>query len=173
MFRALIWAVLIATAAQFGAGTASAAAQSTQETVYRLPKTGVPALTVPAPADWRVLYDDLGNLQLYAPDKSAFLQLSTSPLPAEMPVADMAAEIFKAAGAPPYQRTEADSIGGQPGQAFISAVPQQAFTIDLRVVIVKVGAGNVAVLCKAIRNDASAAQAAALDKLAARVRIAH
>ncbi len=173
MLRVFVFAVLMVASALLPIEMLSGAAQSGQETIYRLPKTGAPALTVPSPPGWTPDYDEFGNLLLYAPDKSAALQLSM-PSGAGIGLAapsDLAALILKGAGAPPYDRTEPDSIDGEAGQAFISAIPEKAVTVDIRVAIVKVDNDHVAVVAKLIRRDATSAQAADLNKLATRVTI--
>ncbi|MGH7025476.1 MAG: hypothetical protein ACREEB_18060 [Caulobacteraceae bacterium] len=139
---------------------------------YRLPKDGVPAFVVDAPAGWSVTYDNLGNLQFLAADHSAAIQVTMIALPAKsFALSDLAANVFKAAGAPPYSATAPGSIAGRAGQAFTSMKSTQGLNLDLRLVLVKVDATHTAGLAVIRRPGITAAQQAVLDDLVARVTL--
>jgi hypothetical protein len=147
----------------FGADRARA------ETV-RLPASGDPAFAFDVPAGWNVAYDQDGNLQIVASDKSSALQLS---LPAETgnpSTSDLAAGILKAAGAQPYSATGTDTIAGKPADTFDAALVGNGASSACKVWIAKLDSRHYAVQLTLKQPTITAEQTAALEALIADVR---
>lgn len=165
MLRAL---ALMFTMALGLAAFATAHAES-----YRVPQTGVPFLAVDVSQGWTARTDQWDNLQIIADDHAASLQLSmiSDPRVDTTSMEDVAANIFKTAGAPPYARTEPDSIAGAPGQAFICVFPVNGVALVLRLIIVKLDSMHYATMAVLARQSLTPAESAALNDLVAHVSI--
>lgn len=148
-------------------------AVAAQAEVFRLPKDGTPAFVVDAPAGWTPVYDQFGNLQLLSPDQSTDVRFSiiTSPNVDTTPISDVAANIFQAAGAPPYARSETAMIAHREGRAFVGSVTAGDSTLDMRVMLVKLDASHFACLSWIRPQSASKTQIAAMNALIAHARI--
>jgi hypothetical protein len=142
--------------------------------VYRVPSTGDPAFVVDAPAGWTGAFDRYGNLQFVAPDRSGVVQFTMfgpDPGVATAPLDEIAAESFKAAGAPPYSRSEPGSIVGRPGTTYVGILPEKDFNLDMRVTIVKLGSTHVAAITTLKSPTIRPYQVAAMNALLARVTL--
>jgi hypothetical protein len=141
---------------------------------FRLPKEGAPAFVVDAAETWSATYDQYGNLQFLAADRSSDVQFSilSDPTLDTTPVSDIAAGIFQAAGAPPYTRSEQGWIAGRQGRAFIGVLTVNGLALDMRVVLVKLDASHYACLSTLRRQTITADQTEALNTLIAHARIA-
>lgn len=164
MTRSLAVALLVALGL-------SAAAPVRADT-FRLPQDGEPAFEVDAPLSWSATYDRYGNLHFLAADRSSSFQVSMigDPGVARTSAAAVAAQIYKSAGARPYERTEPGSIAGVNGEAFVGVLPINGIDLDLRVVLVRLDESHFACLSVLRRRGLTAEQSQALDHMLARVR---
>lgn len=149
------------------------AAAAEAETLH-LPKTGAPAFVVDAPPDWKSNYDQFGNLQLVAPDRSGFVEFSmlSDPSIDKTPASAVALAAFKSAGAENYAQTGPDTIAGHPGEAFTGVVTRAGVPLEMRVVLSKLDGAHYASVTVVRRRTATEAQSAALNALAARAQLA-
>jgi hypothetical protein len=149
------------------------AAQHARAETFRLPTTGVPALAVDATAGWQATYDKFGNLQLAATDHGSAVELSVidDPQVARLPAAEVAISVFRGLGAPPYNRSEADTIAGRAGMAFIGVLPSNGKLLKMRVVLVRLDATHFACLTVLKRRTLSAKQETALMQLVSQVSV--
>jgi hypothetical protein len=141
--------------------------------VYRVPASGSPALAVDAPAGWKGEADPQGRIVLTASDGSGILELIliADPKLATMKEADMAAELFKSLGVPPYTRSEPDAIGGVRGQAFIGGKAGNGGAVGLRLVLVRLDPTRMALMVETTRQPLTAARSAALKQLIGRISL--
>lgn len=142
------------------------------ETV-RLPATGTPAYSFNVPDGWIIVYDQYGNLRISAADKSSALLLSMIEDPAvdTTPAAEVAAEIIKSSGAPPYTRTGSGRIAGLAADAFYTQlVNDKGVTLDFKLEIVKLDPTHYASQATLSVTDMTPAQTGALDALIEDVR---
>jgi hypothetical protein len=163
-FRSLAFALLF---------TLSFAADA-QADNYRVPQQGVPAIVVEVPAGWTGNYDQYGNLQFAATDHSfgvQFSMISGDEMASATPEA-VAAAVFQAAGAPPYLRSEAASVAGYTGTAFIGILPVSGVNLDIRVVLAKVDSTHYLAVSTVTHHEITADQAAAMAELIAHVSVA-
>ncbi|MDE2184144.1 MAG: hypothetical protein KGJ78_14085 [Alphaproteobacteria bacterium] len=144
-------------------------AAGAQAETWRLPRQGVPAFVVDAPAGWTGGYDQYDNLQFTALDHSSAVQFSiiAGQDAATTPAEDIAAGIFRTAGAPPYERSESGSIAGRAGTAFVGTLPEKSGNLDLRVVLVKVDSMHFFCLTTLTAPQITADQRAAMEALIA------
>jgi len=150
------------------------AAGVAQAESVRMPKTGVPAFAFDAPPGWAVLYDEFGNLRLTAQDRASALQLSMIDDPAieNTSLEELAAEIMKAAGAPPFSKQEDGSIAGLNGTTFISQITNDSgVEIVLRVTLVKLDKTHVASQGEMRTTEMTSEQTAAFTSLLGDVRL--
>jgi hypothetical protein len=150
------------------------AAGAAQAESVRMPKTGVPAFAFDAPPGWTVLYDEYGNLRLTAEDHTSALQLSMIDDPAmeTSSLEDLAAEILKAAGAPPFSKQEDGTIAGFDGTTFISQVTNDSgVDVILRVTLVKLDATHVASQGEMRTTEMTGEETEALNSLLGDVRL--
>lgn len=141
----------------------------------RLPKTGTPAVVVDVPEHWTSRYDDLGNLQITAEDKTCALQISivTMPEPDKPALPVIAAGIVTGSGAAPYSRTEPTMVGGVATDAYVSVMSLSGgLVLDERVIVIKLDAIHYAVAATVGRQDLTPLQAANLNALVSRIRLA-
>ena len=146
-----------------GADTARA------ETV-RLPASGNPAFAFDAPAGWSVAYDQDGNLQIVASDKSSALQLSLTAETGNPSTSDLAARILKAVRAQTYSSTGTGTIAGKRADTFDSALVGNRASSACKVWIAKLDSRHYAVLLTLKQPTITAEQSAAQDALIAAVR---
>lgn len=164
-----LWSSLL-----LGAGLVLLSVPSQAATV-RLPKAGDPAFSVDVPTGWTYDYDEYGNLQFTASDRSTALQLSmvTGPNLANAPLSDFAAVIFKTAGAPPFSKSEASTISGHEAQAFYGNLPINGQILPMKVVIAKLDDSHFACLASLTHSGATPEQIAALNALIGLVQLSN
>jgi hypothetical protein len=157
----------------FAAAGALGVAPAARADVYRVPLTGSPALAVDAPAGWRGEADPQGRIVLTANDGSGIVELIliADPKLATMKEADMAAELFKSLGVPPYTRSEPDTIGGVRGQAFIGGKAGSGGAFGVRLVLVRLDPTRMVLMVETTREPMTAAQSAALKQLIGRISL--
>jgi hypothetical protein len=161
----LAQALILAILAFSAAGSPALAAE------VRSPASGSPAFVIDA-GDF-IVNNDEGNLQLFLPDKSGFLQLTIIAVDNLGSYTDeaLAAEILKAAGAPPATRQDTVVVAGVKGTAFYTPMKANDLTANMRVVILRLDATHLAVEADLIVEGAGAGQQAALKALIGRLRI--
>jgi hypothetical protein len=161
------WNALAAIVIAFTLSLASA----TQAETVRIPKTGVPAFSFNAPAGWRIVYDQHGNLQFYSPDKGVRMQLSIIIVSGANPtLEEIAAAVMKGGGFSPVTRQQAGAIAGRAGQTFIASTIVDGALLSLDITLVRLDGAHVASLARVKRFDATRADVAALDALISAVR---
>ena len=140
----------------------------------RLPRAGGPAIAVDVPEHWTSRYDELGNLQITAEDKSCALQLSivTAPEPDKPALSVIAAGIVTGSGAAPYSRTEPTVVGGVASDAYVSMMTLPGGTVlDERVVVIKLDHVHYAVAATLAVPNLTPVQTANLNVLVSRIRL--
>ena len=163
--RRLLFAVLVAVFALVAAPAGLA------DTV-RIPKTGAPALVIDAPTGWSVSYDDLGNLQLLANDKSAVIQLSMisgeeSSLESDV----MAARILEAAKSAPYASKQPASAAGIAGMSYLSTMPINNISLSVKVMVLRIDAAHVGSLAILTQPNIKPEQSALVQATLSLVRV--
>ena len=144
---------LLAVAVLAFVGACGSPAPTSPARTVRFPTTGAPAFVVDLPAGWATSTDKWNNFRIVADDGCCTVQLSMINDPATLgePIEQQAADILKAAGAPPYTMRVYDALGGLPAQTFITKTSNG--TSDLSVTIAQVDAGHLAVAARVTPKD--------------------
>lgn len=130
--------------------------------VLRLPTSGSPAFSVDVPAGWNPTYDQWGNLNIQAADRSSDLQLSTTTSTdlATTSTDQLAAGIMKAAGALPYFSSQPDTVVWHAGQAYYSHLTVETTHWNVKVVIAMLDATHAAIIATMTQDNITTAQSA-------------
>lgn len=149
-----------------------AAAPAVSAETLRVPKTGTPAFTVEAPPGWISEYDDANNLLVIAPDRFTILILSVNLENPGVKVDDIAAGALQLAHGEPYSSKSPGDIAGHPGFIYGShMVSEEGMVIPIVFTLAWVDKTHVAEIAWMLRPDATSAQQAALEAVAASVKL--
>lgn len=139
----------------------------------RIPVDVTPAIEVSLQDGWIEKYDDYGNLTLFSESGGGLLFRTIEAGPNE-PMLDNSAVaelILSAAGAKPYSRTAPTSFAGGPAEAFHSTMAVDGITIEIAVIVRKLGPRHLAIGVTMIPESTPSDQRSAIDQQFAQVRI--
>ncbi len=110
----------------------------------REPFAGSPAFVVDVPTGWTACRDEPSVLYLSSDKGILALTIFEQGAPDRAVQSELAAAVLKGAGFPPSSRTEASSVAGASGTAFISSKAIGGRTLTVRVIIAPLDATHVA-----------------------------
>lgn len=137
------------------------------------PTGGRPAVSVDAPPGWRTAYDDLGELRLTAPDRSAVIVVSLERLDIfDASATDTLARAYlRNAGARVVPVHAPGALGPMPADIYRSGlVSPRGDELDLTLFVARIDRGHAAVASVIGLEGRSRAQAGAVDAVLASVR---
>lgn len=140
----------------------------------RIPKTGDPAFAFNTPSGWEIVYDEFGNVRMTAADHTCALLVTiiSDDAPDKTPMNEVAANVIKAAGAPPYSSTEDAVIAGISGKAYLTSIKKpDGMVLGLKVVLAKLDPLHYASQASLTTPNMTTAQVAALDALIQRLQL--
>ena len=135
----------------------------------RYPASGVPAVTAKVPDGWRTKIDDADQaLLVFAPDQAGFLTVNMAEITdlGSASDADVAVEIFKAAKITGDGTSSATQVGGRAATAFPGVLSDTDGTLNVTLLVVRLGGDRLAVIVVLINPDAPQPSADALQRFA-------
>lgn len=144
-----------------------------QAEMVRIPKEGSPAFAFDAPPGWRIVYDAHNNLQFFNSANSVMLQLNVMS-GQEMVGAsleDLATAVLRAGTFPTYTSQQAGTISGRAGRTFSTSKPANGIRLITDLTLVRLDETHVATLTRMKRSDVKPTATAALETLAAEVKL--